>query len=110
MEDIVLESDAGIDYSTLHSLLNKSKFRQADKLTYDLMCKATGKPIGSYFNSEDISYFPESDLLSIEKLWNYYGNGKLDLKSKERFSRLCTWRFRTLQNAGWMEIKYPAKL
>lgn len=74
--DVNLCSDVDIDYSKLHSLLLEGRFRQADKLTYDLMCKTMSKPVGSYFTSEDISFFPDTDLLTIEKLWNYYSNGK----------------------------------
>lgn len=115
MKDIVLDSDVGNDYSTLHSMLLEGRFRQADKLTYDLMCKAVGKPIGSYFASEDTSYFPDSDLLSIERLWNYYGNGKFgfDVQREiyrdhasgdlDQFKQLVGWKGNVFQSYDYPE-------
>jgi GUN4-like len=102
-KDIVLESDTDIDYSKLLAMLSKGRFRQADKLTYDLMCKAMSKPVGSYFTSEDISYFPDSDLLTINKLWDYYSNGKFGFSAQreqyrngnddlDAFKRLAGWK------------------
>lgn len=82
-EGIVLESDNDIDYSKLQSLLSKKRYRQADKLTYDLICKAISKPVGSDFVSEDIEYFPDNDLLSIDKLWSHYSDGYLGFSAQK---------------------------
>ena len=82
-EGVVLESDNDIDYSKLQILLSKKRYRQADKLTYDLMCKAIGKSVGSDFVSEDIEYFPDNDLLSIDKLWSHYSDGYLGFSAQK---------------------------
>jgi len=88
-EEVKLKSDVGLDFSRLQHLLKKQKFRQADKLTYDLMCKAMGKPIDSWFTEQDFQFFPEADLLTIDRLWTVYSNGKFGLSAQRRIYEEC---------------------
>ncbi|MEL6469392.1 MAG: GUN4 domain-containing protein [Cyanobacteria bacterium J06623_4] len=113
-DEIILESDVGIDYSNLQKVLSKRRFRQADKMTYDLICKAVSKPVGSYFTSEDIRYFPEADLLTLDKLWNYYSNGMFGFTVQREFFNDASQDLPTFKYwVGWkdnilQDHDYPA--
>ena len=69
-----LKSQAGVDYHHLHDLLFFRQWRSADQHTWELMCQAIAKPIGSYLFSSDIEHLPCEDLQIIDELWKKYSN------------------------------------
>ncbi|MDZ8260602.1 tetratricopeptide repeat protein [Nostoc sp. ChiQUE01b] len=78
-----LNSEVGIDYSHLRELLRTAKWKEANQETKRLMLKALNRENLSTFNLiqdntlyQDIRNFPGTDLLTIDRLWLKYSNGR----------------------------------
>jgi serine/threonine protein kinase len=84
-----LYSSTGIDYKQLNNLLAVQKWQQANQLTWDLMCQALSKPLGSYFFIKDIENMPCEDLRIIDELWAKYSNGKFGFSSQVKIYNIC---------------------
>jgi hypothetical protein len=84
-----LRSEKGIDYSTLRDLLKAEKWREADKETYNTMIRAVGKQPGDYFTSDELRNFPCADLLTIDRLWVKYSEGKFGFSVQKRIWQEC---------------------
>lgn len=73
-----LESESGIDYAPLQTLLAQQDFQAADQLTAKKMCEAVGSAAVErgwlYFT--DIHQIPSADLRTINNLWLIYSEGK----------------------------------
>ncbi|WP_298920179.1 GUN4 domain-containing protein [uncultured Nostoc sp.] len=70
-----LESERGIDYTTLDGLLKAGKWQEADKETYGVMIQAYGKKDDDFLTSDELLNFPCTDLRTINHLWIKYSNG-----------------------------------
>ncbi|MBE9139406.1 GUN4 domain-containing protein [Nodosilinea sp. LEGE 07088] len=79
-EDLRLEDDLssekGIDYTRLRDLLKAQDWRAADRETYEVMIRAVGKKSGDWFTEDELLNFPCADLLTIDRLWVNYSQGK----------------------------------
>lgn len=71
-----LVSESGIDYTHLRDLLARKKWKEADQLTWDILCQVLGKFLGYYLKNGDIEKLPCEDLWLIDKLWVKYSNGR----------------------------------
>lgn len=69
-----LVSEVGVDYTLLQNLLSRNKWKEADQLTWTLLCQALGKRLGYYLTSGDIEKLPCEDLWLIDQLWVKYSN------------------------------------
>ena len=72
---ISLTSEVGIDYTKLHELLKQGQWEEADKETQLIMRGTINREIKD-FNTNDAQYFPETDLLTIDRLWLNYSHGR----------------------------------
>jgi serine/threonine protein kinase len=72
-----------VDYSRLENLLARKKWKEADHQTWDVLCKALGKPQSYYLKNGDIENFPCEDLCTIDKLWVKYSNGRFGFSVQE---------------------------
>lgn len=84
-----LSSEKGIDYRNLRDLLSDGKWREADKETYETMIRAVGKEPGGYFTSDELLKFPCTDLLTIDRLWVKYSNGKFGFSVQKKIYVEC---------------------
>ena len=73
-----------VDYSKLQNLLQRQKWQEADQQTWDVMCQASGKPLGYYLKNGDIERLPAEDLKTIDQLWRKYSNNRFGF-SVQRF-------------------------
>ncbi|MDZ8091152.1 MULTISPECIES: GUN4 domain-containing protein [unclassified Nostoc] len=107
-----LNSAVGIDYTILQKLLASGKWREADQETWKLMLKISHREKECYLRVEDIKQFPCQDLLTIDRLWVKYSNGRfgfsiqkqiwdsvggkpdLDLETWKYFGESLGWRIK----------------
>ncbi|MEH2172800.1 serine/threonine-protein kinase [Nostoc sp.] len=107
-----LNSSVGIDYTILQKLLASGKWREADQETWKLMLKISYREKESYLRVEDIEKLPCQDLLTIDRLWVTYSNGRfgfsiqkqiwdsvggkpdLDFKTWKYFGECLGWRIK----------------
>ncbi|MTF38589.1 GUN4 domain-containing protein [Cyanobacterium aponinum] len=75
---VQLSSEKNIDYSELQELLIAKKYQEADSLTRVKLCELAGETAirrkWVYFT--EVEKFPETDLLTIDTLWQTYSEGK----------------------------------
>ncbi len=71
-----LKSDRLLDYGPLQDLLRAGNWEEANAVTSTLMLKAGGQLERGYLIKQDIPYFPCNDLLTINRLWQYYSNDR----------------------------------
>ena len=71
-----LKSDRLLDYSPLQDLLRSGNWEEANAVTSTLMLKAGGQLDRGYLIKQDIRYFPCNDLLTINRLWQYYSSDR----------------------------------
>ncbi|NEP81119.1 MAG: GUN4 domain-containing protein, partial [Okeania sp. SIO3B3] len=74
--DVPLVSTKGVDYTKLHDLLARGKWKEADEETYLKMLEVAGRESEGWLDVEHIENFPCQDLGTIDKLWVKYSNGK----------------------------------
>jgi hypothetical protein len=84
-----LSSEKGTDYSKLRDLLKAGQWREADEETYETMIRAVGKEPGKWFTKEELLNFPCTDLLTIDRLWVTYSNGKFGFSVQKNIWQEC---------------------
>ncbi|MHC5735290.1 protein kinase domain-containing protein [Nostoc sp.] len=107
-----INSAVGINYTVLQKLLASGKWREADQETWKLMLKISHREKECYLRVEDIKEFPSQDLLTIDRLWVKYSNGRfgfsiqkqiwdsvggkpdLDIETWEYFGEWLGWRIK----------------
>lgn len=90
-------SATGVNYTLLQQFLAAGKWHAADEETWNVMCHALGKPLGSYLHSGDLDNFPCEDLSNIDQLWLKYSGGHFGLSvqtqiyedMEREYSRFC---------------------
>lgn len=78
------------DYTELANLLRAGKWEQANRKTLTVMLKVVGRQ--DYLDSKSIEGFPCKDLLTIDKLWVKYGEGRFGFSVQKRI---------------WESLKHP---
>jgi len=76
-------------YQTLEDHLSHQRWREADEETYRLMITTVGKEEGQWFDRADLENFPCEDLLTIDRLWVKYSNGKWGFSVQKQIWQDC---------------------
>lgn len=84
-----LGSEKGIDYRNLCDLLKAGQWREADRETYETMIRSVGKKSGDWFTPDELLNFPCTDLLTIDRLWVKYSNGKFSFSVQKQIYVEC---------------------
>ena len=84
-----LRSEKGIDYTRLRDLLKPQDWRAADQETYEAMIRAVGKKSGDWFTQDELLNFPCADLLTIDRLWVKYSQGKFGFSVQKKIYVEC---------------------
>jgi len=63
-------------YQVLETYLQNGQWREADEETYRLMITTVGKEVGQFFEPDELLNFPCEELLTIDRLWVKYSQGK----------------------------------
>lgn len=79
-----VKSHTGIDYSKLKGLLANAKWQEANQETWNLMCQAAHKNMGSVLSAEDIKQISCDDLQLINSLWQQYSQGRYGFSSQNQ--------------------------
>ncbi len=75
MNEVILESEVGVDYTPLRDLLAAGKWKDADEKTYYLVLKAANRKKEGYLIGDDWLRFPCKDFRTIDQLWVKYSDG-----------------------------------
>ena len=84
-----LSSEKGIDYRNLQDLLKAGDWKAADNETYKVMIRAVGEKSGQWFTDEELLNFPCTDLLTIDRLWVKYSQGKFGFSVQKEIYVEC---------------------
>jgi hypothetical protein len=76
-------------FNQLETHLKNRQWQEADQETVRLLLKIAGKEIDQWLSVEDIQNFPCEDLLTIDKLWVDYSNGKFGLSVQKKVWMEC---------------------
>lgn len=71
-----LTSSTGVNYTKLQALLASGDWQQANQETWNVMCQAARKNIGSVLTAEEIKQIACDDLQIIDKLWQQHSQGR----------------------------------
>ncbi|MBD1872167.1 GUN4 domain-containing protein [Nodosilinea sp. FACHB-131] len=63
-------------YQRLEKYLQNGQWKEADDETYRLMITTVGKEEGQFFEPDELLNFPCEELLTIDRLWVQYSQGK----------------------------------
>ena len=109
------ESDIDIDYSALQLNLLDQNFEEADRLTSCYLRKLAGNVAekrGYVFYSE-VKNMPGIDLITIDRLWNIYSQGKFGFSIQAKLLKSVGKRYELLwPKIGWKNngiwTRYPS--
>ena len=79
-----LISSAGVDYTKLKALLSSGKWQEANQETWNVMCQAARKNLGSVLTTEEIKQIPCDDLQIIDNLWRQYSQGRYGFSAQNQ--------------------------
>ncbi|BBC24956.1 GUN4 domain-containing protein [Pseudanabaena sp. ABRG5-3] len=79
-----LTPSTGISYDKLQNLLTNSKWQDANQETWNLMCQAANKNLGSVLSAEDIKQIPCEVLQTIDGLWQKHSQGHYGFSSQNQ--------------------------
>lgn len=76
VDKIALDSEKGVDYTQLQTLLIAGNWQEADEETRLKMLEVMGQQERGYLDGEDIEKFPCVDFSTIDQLWLYYSKNR----------------------------------
>jgi GUN4-like/NACHT domain len=76
-------------YRALEEHLANGRWEEADNETYRLMITAVGREEGQWFEPEELLNFPSEELLTIDRLWVKYSNGKFGFSVQKKIYQDC---------------------
>ena len=80
----LLKSNTGVDYTKLKALLSNGKWQEANQETWNVMCQAARKNIGSVLTAEEIKQISCDDLQIIDDLWRKYSKGRYGFSAQNQ--------------------------
>ncbi len=111
---VPLESERGIDYSAIQTLLLRQEYQAADQLTIEKLCELAGVSATQrkwlYFS--EVEQFPVTDLQTINRLWLVFSEGKFGYSVQRELwlSNSKSWE-RLWEKIGWKKgntwTRYP---
>jgi GUN4-like/Caspase domain len=89
IDAVPLESENGVDYTNLRTLLKGEKWREADQETLVVMLKAANREIAGWLNEESVNNFPCKDLQTIDCLWVTASRGHFGFSIQKEIYLRC---------------------
>jgi hypothetical protein len=102
-----LPSDCGIDYIPLATFLATGDFLSADKFTRENLIKISGaeKNGRNFVYWTEVHGIPDKDLISMERLWLQFSNGKFGYSVQKRVWDVEKGNFDNfIRRIGWTKI------
>ena len=107
--EVELKSERGVDYTKLRDLLAAGEWKEADSETRRLLLKIAKRERDGWLNGDSIHDFPCIDLLTIDRLWVRYSNGRFGLSVQKRIYEAEEENYpRFSERIGW-KIKNKPK-
>jgi hypothetical protein len=79
-----LLSNTGVDYTKLRALLSSGKWQEANQETWNVMCQAAHKNIGSVLTTEEVKQISCDDLQLIDNLWRQHSKGRYGFSAQNQ--------------------------
>ncbi len=79
-----LTSSTGVDYSKLQALLSNGKWQEANQETWNVMCQAAHKKVGSVLTAEEVKQISCDDLQIIDDLWRSHSQGRYGFSAQNQ--------------------------
>ncbi|PZV12394.1 MAG: hypothetical protein DCF20_17565 [Pseudanabaena sp.] len=79
-----LTSSTGVDYTKLRDLLSSGRWQEANQETWNVMCQAAHKNIGSVLTADEIKQIACDDLQIIDNLWRQHSNGRYGFSAQNQ--------------------------
>lgn len=79
-----INSNTGINYTKLKALLSNGKWQEANQETWNVMCQAARKNIGSVLTAEEVKQISCDDLQTIDNLWRKYSKGRYGFSAQNQ--------------------------
>ena len=79
-----LISSTSINYTKLRTLLSSGKWQEANQETWNVMCQAAHKNLGSVLSPEDIKQISCDDLQIIDSLWQQHSQGRYGFSAQNQ--------------------------
>jgi len=77
-------SSIGANYNNLQTLLANGQWQEANQETWNVICKAANKNVGSVLSAEDIKQIPCEVLQVIDSLWKQHSQGHYGFSSQNQ--------------------------
>lgn len=81
--DLMISSQ-GNSYQKLQTLLASGNWQEANQETWNVICQAVNKNIGSVLSTEDIKQIPCEILQTIDNLWQKHSQGRYGFSSQNQ--------------------------
>ncbi|MEL6491421.1 MAG: GUN4 domain-containing protein [Cyanobacteria bacterium J06621_3] len=79
-----MESEVGVDYSFLYNLLISKQWQKADQMTAVAMMEISRRKEQGFLRPEDFKAFPRLDLLTIDRLWTHFSEGRFGFSAQQK--------------------------
>ncbi|YAG09048.1 GUN4-like domain-containing protein [Nostoc sp. DSM 114167] len=93
LQNIPLQSEAGVDYSNLRNLLAAGEWLQANLETGEKIQEAVGKKSQPYFYIVDVNNLSQTDLRTIDQLWVKFSNNHFGFSVRKSILLNKGWHF-----------------
>jgi GUN4-like len=80
----LVNSNTGVNYTKLKALLSNGKWQEANQETWNVMCQAARKNIGSVLTAEEMKQISCDDLQTIDNLWRKYSKGRYGFSAQNQ--------------------------
>jgi hypothetical protein len=77
-------STGGTNLSKLQALLANGKWQEANQETWNVICQAANKNVGSVLSAEEIKQIPCEVLQAIDSLWKQHSQGRYGFSSQNQ--------------------------
>ncbi|BEV36355.1 GUN4 domain-containing protein [Synechococcus sp. M16CYN] len=109
-----VESAIGLDFAPLQRHLLHQDFEAADRLTSDILRQLAGEAAvqRGYVYFSEVSFMQGIDLVSVDRLWTVYSQGRFGFTAQARLLKTLKGRYDQLwQRIGWKRggvwTRYP---
>lgn len=79
-----LTSYTNINYQPLKQLLTENRWKEADQETFQILLKLSNRQAEGWLGKKDGSGLACEDLQTINRLWNYYSDGRFGFSQQEK--------------------------
>lgn len=79
-----LTSSTNINYQPLKQLLSENRWKQADQETFRILLKLSNRQSEGWLGQKDVEALACEDLQTINRLWNYYSDGRFGFSQQEK--------------------------